>query len=79
MATTNERVAILETKVDDLKEDVNQMRKENRTDHAVVISRLDSLTDLKNYVLGGCAFAGVILTIIATQIDWHSLLVHAIK
>lgn len=78
-STNNERISVLETKVDAIKEDVQEMRKENREDHAVVIERLDKLTDLKNYILGGCAFAGAIITIIATQVDWHSLLAHAFK
>ena len=43
MATTNERVAVLETKVDELKEDVTLMRKENREDHAMVMDALRSV------------------------------------
>lgn len=79
MATTNERVSILETKVDDLKEDVQQMRKENREDHGKVIEKLDKLQDLKNYLLGACALAGIIVSYVLTQLDWQTILNNAIK
>jgi hypothetical protein len=55
MATTQERVSVLETKVDDLKEDVGMMRKENREDHATVIKKLESLEGWRNWLLGACA------------------------
>ena len=68
-----ERVAVLEIKVDDLKESVTTMREENREDHGKVMAKLDNLRDLKNYVLGATAVAGVLLGWIATQIDWQSV------
>lgn len=79
MPTTNERVSILETKVDGLKEDITTMRKENREDHARVIDRLERLQDLKNYALGFLALLGIILTWIAVNIDWRELITHALK
>ena len=77
MATTNERVSILETKVDSIKEDLGVLRQENRDDHNKVMDKLDNLRDLKNYVLGFLAFAGVVIAWIATHIDWHALLANA--
>ena len=50
-----ERVAVLETKVDDLKDDITTMRKENREDHATVINKLESLEGWRNWLLGACA------------------------
>ena len=79
MASTNERVSILETKVDGLKEDITTMRKENREDHGIVMDKLDKLQDLKNYVLGGCVVGSLIVGWIITHIDWHALLENAIK
>ena len=77
--TTVERVSVLETKVDDLRSDIVEMRQENKADHAIVIKKLENLQDLKNYVFGACAVIGVILAYIATVIDWHTLLNNAIK
>jgi hypothetical protein len=77
MATTNERVSVLETKVDGIRVDIHSMRQENRDDHDKVMSKLDNLRDLKNYVLGFLAFAGVVVAWIATHIDWHALLANA--
>jgi hypothetical protein len=77
--TTIERVSILETKVDAMREDITVMRKENRDDHARVMEKLDNLRDLKNYVLGFLALAGIVLSMIAYNIDWHRLLENAIK
>ena len=68
-----ERVAVLETKMDDLKESVNIMREENREDHGKVMAKLDNLRDLKNYVLGATAIGAALLGWIATQIDWHGV------
>lgn len=68
-----ERVAILETKVDDLKETVTTMREENREDHGRVMVKLDNLRDLKNYIMGATAIAAVLLGWIATQIDWQGV------
>ena len=74
MATTNERVAILETKVDDLKEDITLMRKENREDHATVIKKLERIESVKNYWLGALALIGPIIAFIVAHIDWKELL-----
>lgn len=79
MATTNERVSVLETKVDAMRNDLTVLRKENRDDHAVVMNKLDTLMDLKNYFLGASAVALAVLAWIATQIDWHQLLTNAVK
>ena len=79
MATTNERVSVLETKVDAMREDITIMRKENRDDHAKVMEKLDNLRDLKNYALGFLALGGVIVSIIAYNVDWHKIIEYAIK
>lgn len=73
MATTNERVAVLETKVDDLKEDVTLMRKENKEDHGKVIAKLELLEGKKQYLMGAIAVVGPLLMYIATNIDWKKL------
>jgi hypothetical protein len=75
----NERVAVLETKMDSMHEDLTVLRRENREDHAVVMNKLDTLMDLKNYVLGASAVALAVLAWIATQVDWQQLLTNAIK
>lgn len=75
----NERVAVLETKVDGIREDLTVLRKENREDHDKVMTKLDNLMDLKNYVLGACALAGVIIVWIVSQVDWPSVITHAVK
>ena len=74
MATTNERVAVLETKVDELKEDVTLMRKENREDHATVIKKLEDLQNWKNYWLGAVALLGPIIAFALAHIDIVELL-----
>lgn len=74
MATTNERVAVLETKVDELKEDVTLMRKENREDHATVIKKLERIESVKNYWLGALALLGPIIAYVIAHIDWKELL-----
>ena len=74
MATTNERVAVLETKVDELKEDVTLMRKENREDHAIVIKKLERIESVKNYWLGALALIGPLVAFIVAHIDWKDLL-----
>jgi hypothetical protein len=79
MATTTERVSVLETKVDGMRDDLTVLRKENREDHAVVMNKLDTLMDLKNYFLGAGAVILTVLAWIATQVDWHQLLTNAIK
>lgn len=73
MATTNERVAVLETKVDDLKEDVSQMRKENKEDHGKVIAQLQKLEGRRQYLMGAVAILGPLLMYVATHIDWKKL------
>ena len=67
MATTNERVSILETKVDDLKQDVAIMRKENREDHGQVIAKLERLEGYRNWLLGACAVLSPVLILIANH------------
>jgi hypothetical protein len=74
MATTNERVAVLETKVDELKEDVTLMRKENREDHAIVIKKLERIESVKNYWLGALALIGPLVAFIVAHIDWKDVL-----
>ena len=74
MATTNERVAVLETKVDELKEDITCMRSENKKDHGLVISKLERLESIKNYWLGAIALLGPIIAFIVAHIDWKELL-----
>ena len=74
MSTQSERIAVLETKMDDIKEDVTQMRKENKEDHAKVITKLEALEGRRQYVMGAVAIIGPLLIYIATHIDWQSLL-----
>jgi hypothetical protein len=74
MATTNERVAVLETKVDELKEDITDMRRENRQDHATVIKKLERLESVKNYWFGALALVGPIVAYIAAHVDWKEIL-----
>jgi len=62
-----ERVAVLETKVDDLKEDVSMMRKENREDHATVINKLEALEGYRNWVMGAVAVITPVLVIVANH------------
>ena len=74
MATTNERVSVLETKVDELKDDVSTMRRENREDHGRVIKKLEDLQNWKNYWLGAIALLGPIVAFVLAQIDITDLL-----
>lgn len=74
MANTNERVAVLETKVDDLKEDITLMRQENRQDHATVIKKLERIESVKNYWLGALALIGPIVAFIVAHVDWKDIL-----
>lgn len=74
MANTNERVAVLETKVDDLKEDITLMRQENRQDHATVIKKLEHIESVKNYWLGALALIGPIVAFIVAHVDWKDIL-----
>jgi hypothetical protein len=67
MASTNERVSILETKVDGLKEDITTMRKENREDHARVITKLESLEGYRNWLMGAVAIISPALLIAANH------------
>ena len=73
MATQSERIAVLETKVDDLKEDFTLMRKENKEDHARVIAELQEIKGKKQYLLGAAAILGPALIYIATHINWGLL------
>jgi hypothetical protein len=65
MPTTNERVSVLETKVDDLKQDVSIMRKENREDHATVIRKLENLEGYRNWLMGAVAVLSPALIMVA--------------
>lgn len=73
MASTNERVAVLETKVDNLKEclteshnklidQMDHMREENAKDHAKVMEMLDELMLFKNKWIW---IGGAVLTMIS--------------
>ena len=73
MATTNERVAVLETKVDDLKQDITQMRQENKDDHGRVIAKLEQLESVKNWWMGVLALLGPIMAFIVANIDWKDI------
>jgi hypothetical protein len=66
MATTNERVAVLETKVDELKETVRANDAELKTElkkmydascsqHAKLSDDIDDLKSYRNWLLGACA------------------------
>jgi len=72
--TTPERVAVLETKVDALREDIQQMHVENRDDHARVMSKLEKLEGWKNNWLGIVAIIGPIIAFLAAHIDWAQVL-----
>ena len=61
----NERVAILETKLDDIKEDVTIMRKENREDHDKVMTKLEALEGYRNWLMGAVAIISPALIIAA--------------
>jgi hypothetical protein len=63
----NERVAVLETKLDDVKEDINTMRKENKEDHATVINKLEKLEGYRNWLMGACAIVTPVLIILAEK------------
>lgn len=71
--STPERVAVLETKVDEIRDDIRVMRDENRRDHAVVIEQIAQLRDWRNWLLGATAVLGPVLVYIATHIDWVNL------
>jgi hypothetical protein len=73
MASTNERVSVLETKVDGIKEDLSILRKENREDHDRVMAKLDHLMNLKNYARGVVFVVLAVVGWIATQVDWHGV------
>jgi len=72
--STPERVAILETKVDDLRADVQQMHKDNKADHARVIEKLEKLEGWRNHWLGILAVVGPIVAYVMAHIDWSQLL-----
>ncbi|CAB4154590.1 hypothetical protein UFOVP645_13 [uncultured Caudovirales phage] len=63
----NERVAVLETKLDDVREDVSMMRKENREDHARVITKLEALEGYRNWLMGAVAIVSPALLIAANH------------
>lgn len=69
-----ERIAVLETKVDELKDDFTLMRKENREDHARVIDKLEKIEGKKQWLLGAIAVLGPILMYVATHVNWGILL-----
>jgi hypothetical protein len=62
-----ERVAVLETKLDDVKEDIGIMRRENREDHATVIRKLESLEGYRNWLMGAVAIVSPVLILIANH------------
>lgn len=66
-SSVNERVAILETKLDDIKDDVTTMRKENREDHATVIRKLEALEGYRNWLMGAVAIISPALIIVANH------------
>ena len=89
MATTNERVAILETKVDELKETVKsndaELKQELKkmydascSQHAKLSEDIDGLKTFRNSVMARIATAaailGPILGYLANHIDWSSIL-----
>ena len=88
-ATTNERVSVLETKVDDLRQTVKDNDTELKAElkkmydascsqHAKLSEDIDSLKSFRNSVLARIATAAVILGPIlgylANHIDWQSVL-----
>jgi hypothetical protein len=78
MATTNERVAVLETKVDELKETVKINDVELKTElkkmydascsqHAKLSDDIDDLKSYRNWLLGACAVLSPVLILIANH------------
>jgi hypothetical protein len=63
MATQPERIAVLETKVDNLKETLDDMKECNSREHALVMQKLTVLTDFKNkwVWIGGAALTVISL------------------
>jgi hypothetical protein len=89
MATTNERVAILETKVDELKDTVKsndlELKQELKkmydascSQHAKLSDDIDDLKTFRNSTMAKIATAAVILGPIigylANHIDWATVL-----
>lgn len=89
MASTNERVAVLETKVDELKETVRandtELKEQLKTmyeascsQHAKLSTDIEDLKSFRNSVLARVATAALILGPIAgylaNHIDWSSIL-----
>jgi len=66
-SSVNERVAVLETKLDDIKEDVTTMRKENRLDHDRVMDKLEALEGYRNWLMGAVAIISPALIIAANH------------
>lgn len=78
MATTNERVAVLETKVDELKETVKSNDAELKqqlktmydascTQHAQLSKDIDSLKSYRNWLMGACAIVTPVLIILVEK------------
>lgn len=89
MSTTNERVAILETKVDELKDTVKnndlelkaelkKMYDASCSQHAKLSDDIDDLKSFRNSVLARVATAalilGPILGYLGNHIDWSTIL-----
>jgi len=89
MASTNERVAVLETKVDelketvrandaDLKEQLSKMYEASCSQHAKLSEDLEGLKSFRDSVLARIATAALILGPIAgylaNHIDWATIL-----
>lgn len=78
MATTNERVAVLETKVDELKETVRandaelkaelkKMYTASCSQHAKLSDDIDDLKGYRNWLLGACAVLSPVMILIANH------------
>jgi ferritin-like protein len=94
MATTNERVSVLETKVDDLRQTVKDNDAELKAElkkmydascsqHAKLSQDIEDLKSFRNSTMAKIATAamilGPIIGYLANHIDWNSLLIHAPK
>lgn len=72
--TTVERISVLETKMDDIRTDVQDMSRQNRLDHERVIAKLERLEGWRNHWLGIIAVIGPMLAYAAAHIDWPTVL-----
>lgn len=90
MPTTNERVAVLETKVDNLKEtlteshnklidQIDNMREENSKEHAKVMLMLDELMMFKNKWVWIGAGALTIISLVFGHLETIVKLADAVK